>query len=113
MFEFGYGFVERFGEQADISDIYLISNEIAIAKAVLQLSYYEIMDGPDPHVMITGIFRAGYTIKNLVTFLQFVAQESFLLDHDMTVLELFGNHVFSGLNANNAFLKYGQLQNEF
>ena len=72
MYEFGYGFVERFGESAEVSDIYLISNEIAIAKAVIQLSYYEIMDGPDPRVMITGIFRAGYTIKNLVTFLQFV-----------------------------------------
>jgi hypothetical protein len=35
MYEFGYGFVERFGESAEVSDIYLISNEIAIAKAII------------------------------------------------------------------------------
>ena len=48
-----------------------INNELSTAKAILQLSYYEIMDGPDPHVMLTGLFRAGLAVKNLLAFLQF------------------------------------------
>ena len=107
--EFGEGFVKRFGEIEQLDDIYIVSDEIATAKAVLQLAYYEIMDGPDIHVMFTGMFRAGYTVKNLIAFLQFVSNEYFLMVHDVTVLELFGTHMFSGLNANNAFVKFGQL----
>ena len=66
--EFGDGFSKRFGEIEHLNDLYIVSNEVATAKAVLQLAYYEIMDGPDLHVMFTGLFRAGYTVKNLLAF---------------------------------------------
>ena len=71
------------------------------------------MDGPDPHVMLTGLFRAGLAVKNLLSFLQFVQLEHFLFDKDLSRVQLFSNNVFSGLNVDNAFVKFGQLQLEY
>ena len=69
--EFCEGFVEKFGETLQLQQFSKINNELSTAKAILQLSYYEIMDGPDPHVMLTGLFRAGLAVKDLLAFLQF------------------------------------------
>ena len=68
LYEFSDGFLEAFGLDEGLLDIYLISREFSTAKAILQLAYYEIMDGPDPRVMITGLCRAGHTIQNLLNF---------------------------------------------
>ena len=73
------------------------------------MAYYEIMDGPDPHVMITGFFRAGHTIQNLITFLGY----AFVDKHDLKGMIKYGTNLLSSLSMDNAFLKFGQLQLDY
>ena len=54
--------MEEFGGLEHLQDIYIISKEFCIAKAILQLAYYEIIEGPDLKTMLSGFYRAGHTV---------------------------------------------------
>ena len=61
------------------------------------------------HSMITGLFRFGRTIGNMVTFLPIAFEDP----HDIEALTYFGQNFLSHLYVDNAFVKFGQLQLEY
>ena len=67
------------------------------------------MSGPDLHSMLTGLYRAGRTVVNMMEFIPWM----FVDQHDIRSLILFGGNIMTNINMDNAFAKYGQFQIEF
>ena len=109
VYEFATGVWRGFAEQEKMENSYIISKEFSVAKALLVLSYYEIMDGPGLHDMFTGFFRAGKTIMSMWHFVPFV----YYAQVDVNNMIDFGGHILDHLSYDNAIVKFGQLQIEY
>ena len=59
--------------------------------------------------MITGIYRVGRTVMNVIEFIPW----AFTDQHDIKALILFGGNIMTNINMDNAFAKYGQFQIEY